>query len=205
MESFKLDSKARNVLMGFVGLGVVCLILTFLGDDANHTRFWSNYLHNTVFFTGIAFISLFTLCAFMTAYSGWHTVVKRIWESYSLFLIVGIALMIPVMAGIWGHFHHLYHWADPHALDPTSEHYDELLARKSGFLNPVWYTLGTFLIVGYWYFTARKLRSLSIAEDASGDSSFAQHRKMRFWAAVFLPVAGFTSAAMIWQWCPITT
>ena len=109
MESFKLESKARSVLMGFMGLGVICLILTFLGDDANHTRFWSNYLHNSVFFTGIAFISLFTLCAFMTAYSGWHTVVKRIWESYSLFLIVGIVLMIPVIAGIWGHFHHLYH------------------------------------------------------------------------------------------------
>lgn len=186
--------------MGFIGLGIICLVLTFLGDDANHTRFWSNYLHNTVFFTGIAFISLFTLCAFLTAYAGWHTVVKRIWESYSLFLIVGIVLMIPLMAGVWGHFHHLYHWADPTALDPTSDHFDKLLAGKSSFLNPKWYTFGTLIIVGFWYLTAHKMRSLSLAEDQSGDGSFAQHKKMKVWAAVFLPVAGFTSAAMIWQW-----
>lgn len=200
MENFKLDNKTKTVLFGLLGLGVVCLLLTFFGDDELHTRFWSNYLHNTVFFTGIAFISLFTIAAFMTAYSGWHTVVKRIWEAYSLFLVVGLVLMIPLFAGVYGHFHHLYHWAAEGVTDPTSSHYDALLDGKSSFLNSGWYTFGTIIIVGFWIFIAFKLRSFSIDEDQQGDAQFAYHRKMRFWAALFLPLAAFSSAAMIWQW-----
>jgi len=200
MESFKLESKVRSILLGFIGLGVICMALTFFGDDQFHTRFWSNYLHNTVFFTGIAFISLFTICAFMLAYAGWHTVVKRIWESYSLFLIVGLVLMLPLIAGVWLHWHHLYHWAVEGVNTPGDPHYDKLIAGKSGFLNPKWYTFGTLIIVGFWYFIANKLRSLSLSEDASGDKSFSHHKTMKKYAAIFLALAGFLSAGMIWQW-----
>lgn len=201
MESFKLGSRARTVLYGLMGLGVLCLVLTFVTDDAHHTRFWSNYLHNTVFFTGIGFISLFTICAFISAYSGWHTVVKRIWESYSLFMVVGVILMIPLILGVWHIIPmHLYHWSDPAALDINDPHYDKLIDAKSGFLNAKWYTFGTILFVGYWIFTAFKIRSLSVDEDSNGTQDFLQYKKMKRWAAAFLPIAGFTSAAMIWQW-----
>ena len=39
------------------------------------------------YLTGIGFVSLFIIAAFTTAYAGWHTVMKRVWEAYSLFLI----------------------------------------------------------------------------------------------------------------------
>lgn len=89
MNQFIFDSRLKTILIGFMVLGLVCLGLTFAVDDELNTRFWTNYLHNTVFFTGIAFISLFILAAFTTAWAGWHTVVKRIWEAYSMFLIPG--------------------------------------------------------------------------------------------------------------------
>ncbi|HMQ49190.1 MAG TPA: hypothetical protein PKA00_17135 [Saprospiraceae bacterium] len=195
MDQLNFTGKHKTVLIGFMILGLVCMGLTFAFDDELHTRFWSNYLHNSVFFTGIAFISVFVLAAFITALAGWHVIFKRVWEAYAQFLLVGLGLMLLVIIGIWGHFHHLYHWADKEAVAA-----DPILSGKSSFLNPVWYTLGTILILGTWAFFAWKLRQLSLDEDKNGTADFDHHRRMRIWAAAFLPIAGFTSAAMVWQW-----
>lgn len=198
---FTFPAGAKSLLLGGIALGVICLALTFfMFDDALHTRFWTNYLHNTVFFTGIAFMSLFIYCAFTTAYAGWHTVMKRVWESYSQFLIVGLILMLPLVAGVFLHWHHLYHWTDTSLMDPANPEYDHILAGKSGFLNKYWYGFGTVIILGVYVLFANRLRSLSIKEDENGTSDWSYHQKMRNWAAAFLPIAGFTSAALIWQW-----
>ncbi len=193
--TYTFPGKLKTWLYGFMGLGLVCMLITFFSDDALHTRFWTNFLHNTVFFTGISFVSLFILAAFTTAYAGWHTVVKRIWEAYSLFLIPGFVLLLVIIAGVWGHFHHLYHWADAEAVEM-----DPILEGKSGFLNKYWYTLGTVIIVGIWIFFALKIRQISLDEDKHGDSSYAHHRRIRWYSAAFLPIAAFSSAAMVWQW-----
>jgi hypothetical protein len=195
MNQFTLESKHKSVLIGALILGILCLGLTFLGDDEFHSRFWSNYLHNTVFFTGIAFVSLFILAAFTTAYAGWHTVFKRIWEAYAFFLIPGLILFLVIIAGIWGHFHHLYHWTNEADVNT-----DPILAGKSSFLNKYWYTFGTIIIVGIWIYFAQKIRSISLEEDLKGTADYAFHRRLRRWSAAFLPIAGFTSAALIWQW-----
>jgi len=195
MDQFTFASRHKTVLTAFMILGLVCLGLTFVMDDALHTRFWTNYLHNSVFFTGIAFMALFILAAFTTALAGWHTLVKRIWEAYSMFLIPGLILMLVLVLGVVGHFHHLYHWTD--AVDVAT---DPVLLGKSSFLNAGWYSIGTVVIMGIWIFFAWKIRQLSLDEDINGTLNFDHHRKIRIWSAAFLPIAGFSSAAVIWQW-----
>ncbi len=195
MNQFIFESRLKSILLGFMVLGLVCLGITFFTDDELHTRFWTNFLHNSVFFTGIALMSLFIMAAFTTAWSGWHTLVKRIWEAFSLFLIPGLGLMLLVIIGIWGHFHHLYHWADAEAVAS-----DPILQGKSSFLNPGWYTFGTLIIVGLWILFAVKIRQLSVDEDVNGTPAYKHHHKIRIWSAAFLPLAGFSSAAIIWQW-----
>ncbi len=192
---FVFEGRQKAVFGGLMGIGLLCLGLTFMNDDALHTRFWTNFLHNSVFFTGISFIALFVLCALMTAYSGWQVVIKRIWEAYSMFLVVGIALMAVVVAGVWGNFHHLYHWADVAAVAK-----DKTLTGKSSFLNRGWYTMATFGFVGVWAFFAYKLRQMSKQEDEGTSSDIELYRKMKKWSAIFMPIGGFTSAAVIWQW-----
>ncbi len=195
MNSFTFEAKHKRVLIGLMILGLVCLGITFFVDDPLHSRFWSNILHNSVFFTGIGFISLFILAAFTTAWAGWHTLIKRVWEAYSLFMIPGLVLMLIIALGVWGHFHHLYHWTDAEAVST-----DEILQGKAGFLNKYWYTIGTVAILGIWIFFAWKLRQLSLDEDKHGTADFRHHRKMRIYSAAFLPVAAFSSAALIWLW-----
>lgn len=195
MNQFKFESSYKMVLYGAMALGVLCLLITFLTDDALHTRFWSNYLHNAVFFTGIGFMSLFILAAFITSWAGWYTVMKRVWEAFSLFLIPGGILISVVIIGLLFGWHHLYHWADAEAVAE-----DAILQHKAAFLNKGWYTIGSIVIVGLWIFFAWKLRQLSLDEDQNGTPEYKHHHKMRIWAAAFLPVGGFTSAAIIWQW-----
>ncbi len=184
-------------------LGLICLILSYFAEPAAiadagiHQRFWSNFLHNATFFTGMAFMITFVLAAFITAYSGWHVTFKRIWESFSLFLAPGIALILVLGIGNYMGFHHLYHWADAEAVAS-----DEVLQGKASFLNDNWYLFGTLILGGIWAFIAIRMRKLSVQEDEQGKevSNFAFHRKTRMWAAIFLPIAAFTGPALIWQW-----
>lgn len=203
MNEYTFPTKVRNILIGGIGLGVICLALSFFMDGLDHhPRFWSNFLHNSVFFTGISLMATFFIAVCITAWAGWYTVFKRVWEAFSQFMIVGFVLMLIIGIGIYLNWHHLYHWAAEGITDPSNEEmFDELLAGKSAFLNTTWYVIIGGIIVLAWIFFAYKLRSLSLEEDAQGgDASFRHHRSMRWWAAAFLPVAGFSSAAMVWLW-----
>jgi hypothetical protein len=197
MNHFRFEGGLKTTLLILMAIGVISLVITYMGDnpDMHHPRFWSNILHNSVFFMGIAFIALFFLCTCITAWSGWHTLFKRVWEAYALFLIPGLLLMLLIGVGAWGGWHHLYEWANA---DIVAE--DKILTGKSGFLNSSWYILGTLIIVGLWILITTRLRRLSLSEDQTGDMSFRHHHKMRIWAAAGLPLIGFGSAAVIWLW-----
>jgi hypothetical protein len=196
MNQFTLAGRERTLLMSLMILGLVCMGITYFTDDAFHSRFWSNFLHNSVFFTGIAFLALMFLCANIMALSGWYVVFKRLWEAFAQFLIVGLALMLVVIIGLWLNGHHLYHWADE-----ASVANDVILQGKSGFLNPVAYTGFTLIVLGVWYFFATKMRAFSLEEEGVEKYDFSIHKKkMRVWASWFLPIGGFTSAALVWQW-----
>lgn len=194
---FVFEGRQKTTLLIFMLIGLGCLVATFFIDT---NRFWTNYLHNSVFFLGMAFVATFVLSAFMLAYAGWHVVMKRVWEAFTLFLPVGLLLMVGVIIGIWTHGHHLYHWAMDGIADPNSVNYDKILAGKAAFLNKYWYTFGTLIIVGIWSFFAYKLRALSLREDEEGTTNYAIHQQMKKVGAIFLPIGAFTSAALIWQW-----
>ena len=195
MDQFQLANRTKTVLLGLSALGVICLIATyFIGDEA-HSRFWSNLLHNSVFFTGVSVMALFFITVSITAYAGWHVVFKRVWEAFSMFLPVGFILIAIIAIGLYGGWHHLYEWADDSIVKD-----DVILSGKSGFLNRGWYTFGTLGIVAVWIFFAYKLRNLSLAEDQQGTNQYAYYKQSKVWAAIFLPIVGFSSAAAIWLW-----
>ena len=195
MNQFIFETRQKTWLGAMMLIGVISLVITYIGDDHVHTRFWSNILHNSVFFTGVALMDLFLIAAKITAWSGWHTIFKRVWEAYSLFLIVGFVLIMIIAMGIWGGWHHLYHWADTASVEA-----DAVLTGKSSFLNKGWYTFGGMIIMGTWIYLAMRIRSISVDEDTNGDTTFSHARKLRIYGAAALPIIGFTSAAMIWQW-----
>ncbi len=198
---FVFDGKLkRNLIIG-MALGFVCLLLSLVGDDEYHTRFWTNYLHNTVYFTGIAFTAMFFLSAQITAFGGWIATVKRIWEAMSQFMLVGLVLLLVVAAGVWGLIPNfkLYHWTTDGLSDPNSPLFDRVIAGKSGFLSPFFYTIGVIGFLGLWYFWAYKMRQVSVMQDEHETASFDYYKKQRKWAASFLPLGGFLSTVFLWE------
>ena len=197
-EHFVFSSRAKTTSLVLMGVGLLCLIASYFADggEAHHMRFWTNLLHNSVFFLGIAALAGFALAAFTTAYAGWFVQFKRVWESFATFLLPGLFLMGILIVGLFTHGHHLYHWNDEAAVAG-----DAILTHKSSFLNKYWYAFGTIGFVGIWYFLLGKMRNISIAEDDDdNDEGYSYYRSYKKYAAIFLPIFGFTSAALIWQW-----
>ncbi len=195
MNQFTFEARQKTLLGIMMLIGVIAMVITYIGDDAYHTRFWSNLLHNAAYFTLVSLMALFMLGAKITAWAGWHTLFKRVWEAYSLYLIVGVVLMLIIGLGVWGGWHHLYHWADTESVAS-----DRILEGKSGFLNKGWYLFGTIIIMGLYILMATRIRKLSVDEDQHGDANFTHASKMRIWGAATLPLVGFGSAALIWLW-----
>jgi hypothetical protein len=200
MKQFVFEQRQKSVLFGLMGLGALCLILSFFIDPipvetGHHLRFWTNLLHNATFFTGISFTVTFALAATAVVYAGWHVAFKRVWEAMSLFLPIGlVCILIVGVAGKMG-VHHIYHWMDNDAVAS-----DKILSGKSSFLNFGFYLAA----IGFgfvWYLFALKFRQFSLAQDESEyDVTFPWYRKMKVWGGAFMPIAGFSSAAAIWLW-----
>lgn len=197
MENFVFSSRAKTVTGGMAVFGLLLLIVSYFTEasDEYHMRFWTNLLHNATFFTGIGIIACFAYAAFTTAYAGWFVQFKRVWESFGMFILPGLFLFGIIIASIWLHSGHLYHWND--ASEVAS---DPILNHKSAFLNPVWFTGATIVFLGLYYFMISSIRKISIDEDTNGTTDYSHHRRIKKWAAPMLAAIGFTSPFLIWQW-----
>ncbi len=200
MRDFVFEGRTKTLLFVLMGIGVISLGATWFSDDPLHMKFWGNWLHNSVFFTGISVVAMFFMSAQITAFAGWNALVRRIWEAESQFVIVGLLLFLPLIAGLFGHFHHLYHWNVEGIADPASPNYDKIIAGKSGFVNKYFYTFATIIILGAYYWIARRVRQHSIDQDVNGTTAYFQYKRIRTLCAIFLPVFGFTSIVLTWQW-----
>ena len=199
MKHFAFESKQKTFLLGFIALGAVCLAASYfidpIGAQNGHTRFWTNLLQNSAFFTLIAFAITFGWAATTTAYAGWNVAFNRIWVAIAMFLPVGLTGIFIVWIGTVLGWHHLYPWADKNLVA-----HDKILTGKAGFLNAWWY-LGAILFGAMWYFFATVLRKYTLAGDNdSNKTDYAWYKNSKVWAAAFLPIAGYTSAAAIWLW-----
>ena len=215
MNQFTFTGREKSVLLSLIVLGALCLAGTYFVEPATmtimnhgheevvktyHMRFWTNFLQNAVYFLGMAFVAMFGYCAFITAYGGWFSGMKRLWEAYGLWMGPGLIMMMIMAAGLWTHSHHLYHWNVEGVATVGHEEYDEIIAGKAPFLNKYWYTFATLICVGVWWFLTVKIRSISVAEDNAEVGDYSFHAKARYWMAAYLPFVAFTSAILIWQW-----
>lgn len=197
---FVFDGKTKLFTFGLMAVGILCLVLTAtMGGDHSSARLWTNILHNGVFFTGISFAALFFICTHTLGWGGWHIIFRRVPEAMMMFMPVGaIALLIVAIAVAMDApgTELIYMWADEEVLAT-----DKLVQHKSALLNPMCYFL-TLVIVAVWTLFAVVIRKISVKQDSQNNPEEATQSlfKIRFWGAIFLPIAGFTSAYAIWQW-----
>lgn len=209
-ETFVFDGKTKLFTIVLMVIGAVCLGWSYFAADPamHHMRFWTNYLQNSVFFTGIAFAAVLFIATHALAWGGWVAMFKRIPEAMMSFLYIGAGLFLLLGIGVFigaEGTELLYLWNDEEYLTVGGEHFDALAFHKSAFVNPTAYLL-TVLVIGSWSIFAYLFRKVSLEEDKTPYQVTAENptpknvKRTRIYAAAFLPIAGFSSAYAIWQW-----
>lgn len=212
---FTASAKRNLIIGGVIGLaliliGAYLLSIGFDGfehhaaghdhaagghDDYHWTkRIWANIWLNSVYFTGISVVGMFFISYNYLAQAGWSAVFKRVPEAMPAFLVVTGALILITFffAG-----DQLFHWRHHGIMDPTSEHYDAIIAGKSGFLNMPFATIRYVLYFVAWYGLWRVIRKASIQEDEIGGTDF--YEKGIKYGTIFLVVFAVTSSTAAWD------
>jgi hypothetical protein len=201
-EQYEVTGGLRTWSLGLMGVGILAVIIGFFvygtGDEHHQARFWATMLHNSVYFLLVVNAAMFFICATTLAFGGWQMGFRRVSEAISVAVIpVGIIAFIVLMALVFGHQHHLYHWLTPEG--------DRILEGKSGFLNSTFFTVWTVLTIGFWIVLGWKMRQLSRELDNNPLPSIESGRKYIFkntvWASIFIVWFALTvTSTTPWLW-----
>lgn len=177
--------------MTLIAIGVLTICYGFM---THPDRQWANLLVDNFFFMAIALAGTFFLAVQYVAQAGWSTVIKRVPEATSQFLPFAAIFMI-IIFFLGGHT--LYHWTHKELYDPASEHYDKIIAGKSGFLNMPFYITRMFLYFIIWVGFTYLLRKESLQEDIDGDMK--HYKRCLTWGALFVIFFAASSSSSAWD------
>ena len=202
LEQFQVSNRFRTLSLALSGIGLLSVIIGFFvygrGDEHQQARLWAALLQNSVYFLLVVNAAMFFICATTLAMGGWQMSFRRVTEAISVAVIpVGIIALIILLALVFGHQHHLYHWLTPQG--------DKILEGKSGFLNPTFFTIWTLLSIGLWIVLGMKMRSLSQELDARPIANLEEGKKYVFkttvWASLYIIWFALTVASTTpWLW-----
>lgn len=210
-QQFQLPGSYKKWTYGLIGAGVIALLYGFItmhpfehaahGEHVSSTRFWAVLLQNSVFWLLVVNASMFFICATTMAMGGWQVALRRVPEAISSVVpILGIITFVILMAIVWGGRTDIYHWLDKDAVA-----HDAILNGKKGFLNPVFFSVWSFITIFLWWALGRKMRSMSLQSDQKGPMDYETGKKWVWnntvYASLFMVVFTLTVASTIpWLW-----
>ena len=176
------------------------------GEDAHYehvlhqmqNRPWSALYIASFFFFMIALGTLAFYAIQYAAQAGWSPVLFRVMEGITAYLPVASVIIFVLLLLSAFHVNHIFHWMDPELVNPESEHYDKLIAGKSGFLNVPFFLIRAAIFLLGWNLYRWISRKNSIADDTAEDNRYF---KKNFKASAgFLVFFIVTESMMSWDW-----
>ena len=210
-QSFELPGSYKKWTMGLLIVGAVALLYGFImyhpfvhaghGVNVSGTRFWAVLLQNSVYWLLVVNAAMFFMGVTTLAMGGWQVALRRVPEAISSVVpVLGIIAFLILMTIVWGGHDDIYSWVN----QDTVAH-DKIIKGKSGFLNPVFFTVWSTITIFLWSFLGHKMRSLSLQSDVDGPMDYetgnAWIKKNILWAALFIVFFGLTVGSTIpWLW-----
>lgn len=211
-EHFEIPGGLKKWSYALMGVGVLTLILGLIflhpfsgGHGEEHgveaygaTKFWMALMQNGIFWLLVVTSCFFFVAANTLAQGGWPVVFRRVPEAISGSMnVLGPLTLVILLAYVWiSNDHHIYHWKDTAHVQT-----DEILKHKSGFLNPVAYTILSLVAVGLWLWFRNWFRKNSLAEDVAERGDHRFYWKSLAIAAAFLVTYGLTVLSTLpWMW-----
>jgi hypothetical protein len=208
---FELPGSYKKWTMGLLIVGVLALLYGFIwlhpfehghnGEHIGSTRFWAVLLQNSVYWLLTVNAAMFFICVTTLAMGGWQVAFRRVPEAISSVVpVLGGITFIILMAIVWGGHTDIYHWIDKQAVEN-----DPILKGKSGFLNPMVFTIMSAITIGGWWLLGRKMRTMSLNTDKNGPLNFEEGKrwiwKNTVWGSLFTVFFALTVASTTpWIW-----
>jgi hypothetical protein len=174
------------------GLGLLFLILTFIGMAMNPKDAGFSYLMAFTYWGGISFSSVILLMIFHATHARWVTVLRRPIEVMSASVLIFLFLFIPLIFVM----KHVYVWVEPP--DSLGREALKLIAGKAAYLNVRAFIVRTVIYFVLAIFVAERLYGWSQKQDASGDVMLLQ--KQRNLSAGGLPFIGLALTFAAFDW-----
>ncbi|PQJ35721.1 hypothetical protein BSZ35_14960 [Salinibacter sp. 10B] len=169
-------------------LGFALITISAMGGWQNPDDFFFAYLAGWSFLLTTALGGLLFLIFHHLTRASWSVVVNRINETLVWAFPLLFVLGLPLLFGM----HDLYHWTHPELYDPSSSHYDEILAGKRAYLNfPFWCARMVVYFLA-WTIVSYRLYTFSVRQDVDPDPSIPA--KLRSTSAWGLPLTAVTLA-----------
>ncbi len=180
---FQLPGSYKKWTYGLIGAGVIALLYGIIrfqpwlhaghGQNVESTRFWAVLLQNSVFFLLVVNAAMFFICVTTMALAGWVVAFRRVSEAISSVVpILGTIMIVVLACLIFGERTDIYHWLDKEAVAN-----DHILKGKSGFLNPKFFGIWSFITIFLWWFLGKKMRSMSLDSDKHGTMDYETGKK----------------------------
>ena len=201
---YKISKKANITTILLIVIGLAAFLVGLLTSHG-HTgqRLWANLLVNGYFFFTISLASLFFLALQYISEMAWGVTTQRIFQATMSFMPISAVALLLVFIGGSLHWNHIYHWMAEGITDPTSHHYDAIIAGKSAYLNQPFFWGRTIVYFAVWMFFANWFRKKSLAEDklslAQGETSPIYKRSI-FMGVLFIAFFAYTSSSSAWDW-----
>ncbi len=210
-QSFELPGSYKKWTMGFLIVGAIALLYGFImyhpfahgghGQNVASTRFWAVLLQNSVYWLLVVNAAMFFIGVTTLAMGGWQVALRRVPEAISSVVpVLGIITFLILMAIVWGDRDDIYHWVNKEVVAN-----DKILKGKSGFLNPVFFSVFSAITIFLWSFLGKKMRSISLESDKDGPMDYETGNrwinKNILWASFFIVFFGLTVGSTIpWLW-----
>jgi hypothetical protein len=199
MNYYTFSSKAKTTTYVLMALGLIAMVYGLFNGDISSTRFWANFLLEGAFFTFISLGAIFFMSLQYVAMAGWSVVVKRVYEAVGRFLPFGLItiFLVLIVSVIRSKTSNdiVYHWMHK-GTDPL---YDELVAKKSMWMNIPFVLFRTVIVGGIWVYMANVMRKRSIEMDLTNDY-LPLHYKNLMTSAFYIIFFGITEQFMAWDW-----
>ena len=167
-------------------LGFGLLIISVLGGWQNPDDFFFAYLTGWSFLLTTALGGLLFLIFHHLTRASWSITIHRINENLIWAFPLLFVLGLPLLLGM----HDLYHWTHAELYDPSSSHYDEILAGKRAYLNTPFWAARLVVYFSIWTFISYRLYTLSVQQDVDPDPSIlAKLRSTSAWGLPLTAVA----------------
>jgi len=161
-------------------------------------RPWSALYIASFFFFMIALGTLAFYAIQYAAQAGWSPVLFRVMEGITAYLPVASVILFVLLLLSSFHINHIFHWMDPELIDPDSEHYDAIIAGKSGYLNVPFFLIRAAIFLAGWNLYRYFSRKFSLKQDDAEDNRyFKKNFKISAGFLVFFIV---TESIMSWDW-----